>query len=179
MFQQYTQEGCDFWYLFLLLQLQFSIMLCPNSSKWSTGTCRYFPRVFAKVDLPLPLLPTIMMRYSAKTINNHSCYHSTGCRGNTEQEPVLSYLISISTCLSGARSTTPSDPPTTPRTRHSDIKGPTCLGGKFVTAITCFLFNTSGVYRSVIWALVFRIPSSPKSIQSLCRFTCFWKSLLH
>lgn len=54
-------------------------------------------------------------------------------------------LVPFLAFLSGmARMTSPSFW-TNPVTRHSDMKGPICLGGKFVTPMICLLMSSSFV----------------------------------
>ena len=57
--------------------------------------------------------------------------------------------------------------PYTPKTRHSLKKLAICFIGKFTTAKICWPTSYSFLYRDVICADDFLIPSVPKSISSL------------
>src|SRR5690606_24500039 len=71
------------------------------------------------------------------------------------------------TSRSGTHSATRPASSWKPVTRHCDISGPICLGGKLTTPTTSRPTSSPGVYRSVTWALDLRRPiSGPKSTSS-------------
>jgi hypothetical protein len=70
--------------------------------------------------------------------------------------------------ISTVESTTDPSGRCSPVTKHSEMTGPICFGGKFTTANTCLPNSVSLVYSSVICALDFFTPSSgPKSTFNL------------